>query len=103
MWKATLSSVDPTTLGGFEFAPRIGDADYLTLQSKAIHMAAQRRALPALITSSLMAVTGLLALLAFLRERKKCVYLRLAIYLIAVVNADLPIQYSSSSGRVKLT
>ncbi len=84
VWKATLASTDPTSLGGFEFAPRIGDADYLTLQTKAIHMAAQRRALPALITSSLMAVTGLLSLLVFLRERKKWLYLWLAIYLVAI-------------------
>jgi Stage II sporulation protein E (SpoIIE) len=84
VWKATLASTDPTTLGGFEFAPRIGDADYLTLQTKAMHMAGQRRLLPSLITSSLMAVTGLLSLLVFLRERKKWLYLWLAIYLVAI-------------------
>ena len=84
VWKSTLASVDPATLGGFEYAPRVGDADYLSLQTKAIHMAAQRRALPALITSSLMAVTGLLSLLVFLRERKKWLYLWLAVYLVAI-------------------
>jgi hypothetical protein len=84
VWKSPLASVDPASLGGFEYAPRIGDADYLSLQTKAIHMAAQRRALPALITSSLMAVTGLLALLVFLRERKKWLYLWLAVYLVAI-------------------
>ncbi len=47
-------------------------------------MAAQRRALPALITSSLMAVTGLLSLLVFLRDRKKWLYLWLAIHLVAI-------------------
>ena len=84
VWKATLASTDPTSLGGFEFAPRIGDADYLALQTQAGHMASQRRLLPSLITSSLMAVTGLLSLLLFLRERKKWLYLWLAIYLVAI-------------------
>jgi hypothetical protein len=84
VWKATLASTDPTTLGGFEFAPRIGDAAYLTLQTSAIHMATQRRLLPALISSSLMAVTGLLSLLVFLRERKQWLYLWLAIYMVAI-------------------
>src|ERR1700753_3636257 len=34
VWKAPLASVDPTTLGGLERAPLLGDADYLTLRSK---------------------------------------------------------------------
>jgi Stage II sporulation protein E (SpoIIE) len=84
VWKATLASVDPVTLGGFEAAPRIGNADYLTLQTKATQMAAQRRVLPALLTSSLMAVTGLLSLLVFLWDRKKWLYLWLAIHLVAI-------------------
>jgi hypothetical protein len=84
VWKSTLASVDPATLGGFEFAPRIGNAAYLTLQTKAARMEGQRRALLAVLTSSLMAVTGLLALLVFFRERKKWLYLWLAIYLIAI-------------------
>ncbi len=84
VWKSPLASADPATLGGFEFAPRLGDAAYLKMQTKAARMEGQRRALPALITSSLMAVTGLLALLVFLRERKKWLYLWLAIYLTAI-------------------
>ena len=84
VWKSTLASVDPTTLGGFELAPPIGDADYLKLQSRFTRMTQQRRVLPALISSSFMMATGLLALLVFLRERKKRLYLWLAIYLIAI-------------------
>jgi hypothetical protein len=84
VWKATLASTDPTTLGGFERAPLLGNADYLTLLSKSVRMSAQRRALPALISSSFMMATGLLSLLVFLRERKKWLYLWLAIYLVAI-------------------
>ena len=84
VWKATLSSADSTTLGGFEAAPQIGDADYLKLLSRTKRTDFQRRSLPALISSSLMMVTGLLSLLVFLRERKKWLYLWLAIYLVAI-------------------
>ena len=34
VWKAPLASVDTTTLGGMEAAPRIGDSAYLALQTK---------------------------------------------------------------------
>jgi hypothetical protein len=84
VWKAPLASTDATSLGRFEKAPLLGDADYLTLLSKSVRMSAQRRALPALIASSFMMATGLLALLVFLRERKKWLYLWLTIYLVAI-------------------
>jgi hypothetical protein len=34
VWKPTLSSTDPVTVGGLEAAPRIGDLAYLSLQNK---------------------------------------------------------------------
>ena len=76
-------------MGGLEAAPRIGDLAYLSLQNKATRLAAERRALPALISSSLMIVTGLIALLLFLRERTRWLYFWLAIYLTAIGVAGL--------------
>ncbi len=84
VWKPTLSSTDPVTVGGMEAAPRVGDATYLTLQNNARRMAVEHRALPAVITSTLMIVTGLISLLLFLRERTRSLYFWLAIYLAAI-------------------
>jgi hypothetical protein len=84
VWQPTLASTDPVTVGGMESAPRIGDAAYLALQMKANTMTAERRALPAVVTSTLMIVTGVISLLLFLRERSRSLYLFLAIYLVAI-------------------
>jgi hypothetical protein len=84
VWKPTLSSTDPVTVGGLEAAPRIGDLAYLTLQNKATRLTLERRELPTLISSALMIVTGLIALLLFLRERTRWLYFWLAIYLTAI-------------------
>jgi hypothetical protein len=84
VWKPTLSSTDPVTVGGMETAPRIGDSAYLALQNKATRMAQERRGLPTLISSALMIVAGLISLLLFLRERTRWLYLWLAIYLTTI-------------------
>lgn len=84
VWKAPLSSTDPTTLGGFEGGPLIGNADYLRLLSRTKRTDYQRRNLPALISSSFMMATGLLSLLIFLRDRKQWLYLWLALYMVAI-------------------
>jgi hypothetical protein len=84
VWKSILASVDTTTLGGMEAAPRIGDAAYLALQTRTTVMAQQHRRLPVLISSSLMLVTGLISLLVFMRERNRWLYFWLALYLIAI-------------------
>ena len=84
VWKSILASVDTTTLGGMEAAPRIGDSAYLSLQTRATYMERERRRLPVLISSSLMLVTGLISLLVFMRERRRWLYFWLALYLIAI-------------------
>lgn len=89
VWKSTLASVDTTTLGGMEAAPRIGDSAYLALQTRATVMERERRRLPVLISSALMLVTGLISLLVFLRERRKWLYFWLALYLIAIGAAGI--------------
>ncbi len=84
VWKAPLASVDTTTLGGMEAAPRIGDSAYLALQTKDTRIAQERRLLPAMVSSSLMLVTGLIAWLVFLRERSRWLYFWLGLYLFAI-------------------
>jgi Stage II sporulation protein E (SpoIIE) len=84
VWKAMLASTDSLTAGGMVAAPRIGDSAYLTLQANGRRMAQERRVLPATFSSSLMLLTGLIALLLFLRERRKSLYLWVALYLIAL-------------------
>ena len=83
-WQPTLSSTDPVTVGGMEGAPSLGDPAYLDLQMKARRLIAERRTMPAVITSTLMIVTGLLSFLLFLRERSRSLYLFLAIYLVSI-------------------
>jgi hypothetical protein len=89
VWKSTLASVDPNTLGGMEAAPRIGDSAYLALQARATVMEHERRRLPVLISSALMLVTGLISLLVFMRERRRWLYFWLALYLIAIGAAGI--------------
>jgi hypothetical protein len=84
VWKPTLSSTDPVTVGGMEAAPRIGDSAYLTLQRRAARMARERQALPTVLSSTLMIVTGLISLLLFLRERNRWLYFWMAIYLTCI-------------------
>jgi hypothetical protein len=84
VWMPTLASTDPVTVGGFEAAPRIGDAAYLELQKKAAPMAGERAGLPTLISSCLMMVSGFISLLLFLRERTRSLYFWLAIYLTTI-------------------
>jgi len=88
-WKAALATADPATVGGMEAAPLIGDAAYLALLTRATRLTREWRNLPGLISSYLMLVTGLIALLLFMRERSRRLYLWLAIYLIALASGGL--------------
>jgi hypothetical protein len=98
VWKSTLASVDTTTLGGMEAAPRIGDSAYLALQTKSTVLERQRRELPVLISSALMLVTGLISWLVFMRERKRWLYFWLALYLIAIGAAGIQNVLGLSTG-----
>jgi hypothetical protein len=84
VWKATLASPDSPASGGMIAAPRIGDATYLNMLVKTRRLTQDHRLLPELVSSTLMFVTGLLSLLAFARERKRWLYLWMAIYLISI-------------------
>jgi Stage II sporulation protein E (SpoIIE) len=84
VWMPMLASTDSVAVGGFESAPRVGDATYLELQKKIKGMMQQRAALPTLISSCLMIVSGFISLLLFLRERTRSLYFWLAIYLTTI-------------------
>jgi Stage II sporulation protein E (SpoIIE) len=84
VWMPMLASTDSVAVGGLESAPRVGDATYLELQKKVKGMAQQRAALPTLISSCLMIVSGFISLLLFLRERTRSLYFWLAIYLTTI-------------------
>src|SRR3984957_2041471 len=84
VWMPMLASTDSVAVGGLESAPRVGDATYLELQKKVKGMMQQRAALPTLISSCLMIVSGFISLLLFLRERTRSLYFWLAIYLTTI-------------------
>ncbi|MFZ0662175.1 MAG: SpoIIE family protein phosphatase [Acidobacteriaceae bacterium] len=83
VWKATLSSVDPSTNGGFEAVPLLGDADVLAAQSRLPMYRRDEHRLPDLLISAVVLVAGFLSFLLFFRDRKQGLYLWLAIYLVA--------------------
>lgn len=83
VWKATLSSVDPSTNGGFEAAPLLGDAEVLTQQAKLPFYRSDEHRLPDLLISAVVLVTGFLSFLLYLRDRKQGLYAWLALYLVA--------------------
>lgn len=83
VWKAPLSSIDPSTNGGFEGVPLLGDADVLAAQSRLPFYRSDERRLPDLLISAVVLVAGLLSFLLYLRDRKQGLYLWLALYLIA--------------------
>lgn len=83
VWKATLTSLDPDTGGGFEAAPIVGDPTVLRVQSILPFYRNDERSLPRIVIATVLIVIGLLILLLFLRDRKQWLYLWLAIYLTA--------------------
>lgn len=83
VWKATLSSVDPATNGGFESVPLLGDASVLTQQAKLPFYRSDEHRLPDLLISAVVLVTGFLSFLLYLRDRKQGLYAWLALYLVA--------------------
>lgn len=83
VWKAPLSSVDPSTNGGFESAPLLGDAEVLAQQAKLPFYRSDEHRLPDLLISAVVLVTGFLSFLLYLRDRKQGLYAWLALYLIA--------------------
>jgi len=82
VWKATLSSIDPSTNGGFEGVPLLGDADVLAAQARLPMYRRDEHRLPDLLISAVVLVAGFLSFLLYFRDRKQGLYLWLALYLV---------------------
>lgn len=83
VWKAPLSSIDPSTSGGFTAAPLIGDANVLAAQARLPRYTHDEHQLPDLLISAVVLVMGFLSFLLYLRDRKQGLYAWLALYLVA--------------------
>jgi len=82
VWKAPLSSVDPSEVGGFFAVPSLGDARVLATNPVLRSYANDERRLPNLLISAVILVAGLLSLLLYFRDRDQGLYLWLALYLL---------------------
>ena len=70
VWKAPLSSIDPSTNGGFENVPLLGKADVLAAQAKLTYYTNDETGLPGLLIAAVVLVAGILSfLLVFSRPQ----------------------------------
>ncbi|MES2221331.1 MAG: PP2C family protein-serine/threonine phosphatase [Acidobacteriota bacterium] len=83
VWKAPLSSSDPSTIGGLVGPPMLGDPAVLAMQAATPRYLQAQQQLPQTLISTVMLVAGLLTLLLFLRDRTEWLYLWLGAYLLA--------------------
>ena len=98
VWKCTLSSIDPSTLGGLNAEPVLGRPQLLAGLVEAGRFKIEHNSLPRLLTSSVLLVSGLIALILFIRRRSEWLLLWLAIFLLAdslngFINILLPFRY----------
>jgi Stage II sporulation protein E (SpoIIE) len=83
VWKAPLSSFDPSMLGGLNAEPVLGNHSVLAMQASLPSYRIQQRQLPRFLIGAVVLMAGLLTLVLFLRDRREWLYLWLAIYLLA--------------------
>jgi hypothetical protein len=83
VWKAPLSSIDPSTSGGFESVPLIGDSAVLATQTRLPFYRNDEVQLPRVLISAVVLVAGILSFLLYLRDRRQGLYSWLALYLVA--------------------
>jgi phosphoserine phosphatase RsbU/P len=83
VWEAPLTSTDVNEVGGFFAAPLLGSPAVLTQRITYLQQRHEDLMLPRFIFSGALFITGLIALLLFLRERREFLYLWLALFLIA--------------------
>jgi hypothetical protein len=100
VWKAPLSSIDPSTNGGFEGVPLIGDSAVLATQARLPFYRNDEVQQPRVLISAVILVAGILSFLLYLRYRHQGLYLWLALYLVA---AGLQGCYRISAIRFDLT
>jgi hypothetical protein len=83
VWQAPLSSDDGVYGGGLRAAPLIGSPAVLTMRPAFAQMKTEYIMLPRFIFAGALFITGIIALLLYLRERRNLVYLWLALLLIS--------------------
>jgi hypothetical protein len=83
VWKAPLSSTDPSTGGGLNSAPAIGNKAVLAMEAMEPRVQQERQQFPGFLMAAAIFVAGMIALLLYLRERSQWLYLWLAIYLLS--------------------
>ena len=83
VWVSPGSFLDDPDTGGFQAAPLIGSPAVLTQRTLFNQLRHEDLMLPRFIFSGALFITGFIALLLFLRERRDFVYLWLALFLIA--------------------
>lgn len=83
VWKSPPAFTDESGTGGFWATPLIGSPAALTQRELFTQIRHEDLMLPRFILSGALFITGLIALLLFLRERRDFLYLWLALFLIA--------------------
>jgi len=83
VWEAPLMAADSNELGGFLAAPLVGSAAVLTTRMRFNQMIREDLMIPRFMLTGALFITGLVALLLFLRERRDFLYLWVAVFLIA--------------------
>jgi hypothetical protein len=83
VWKAPLSTIDPSTNGGFEGVPLLGDAAVLNAQARLAFYTNDETGLPNLLIAAVVLVVGIFSFLLYFRDRRQGLYLWLALYLVA--------------------
>jgi hypothetical protein len=83
VWKAPLSSDDGIWGGGLRAAPLIGSPAVLAMRPNLVEMNSEYIMLPRFILAGALFITGIIALLLYLCDRRNLVYLWLALLLIS--------------------
>jgi hypothetical protein len=83
VWKAPLASDEGIWRGGFRSAPMIGSPAALIIRPQFGQMKLEDVMLPRFVFAGALFITGIIALLLYLRERRNLVYLWLGLLLIA--------------------
>lgn len=83
VWKSTLSSLDPNTLGGMHNPPTVGDTRLLITAFNLARLAYQHHNLIGILIGSFQVAFGLIVLGLWLRNRRETLYLWLALFLLA--------------------
>jgi hypothetical protein len=83
VWKAPLQTDEGIWWGGLRAAPLIGSSAVLTMRPRFAQMKTEDMMLPRFVFAGALFITGIIALLLYLRERRNLVYLWLGLLLIA--------------------